>query len=126
MSGSSAKPGASSNISHGMAISARIAKATSTSVSPLSACAAKSRAAASPRRAGRLVKSGMKAALKAPSAKMRRNMLGTRKPTKKASVIGGGAEHGGDQHVADEAEHAADDGHAADGGEPAIELHGAL
>ncbi len=39
---------------------------------------------------------------------------------------GGGAEHGGDQHVADEAEHAAHDSHAADGQEPAIKLHGAL
>ncbi len=35
----------------------------------------------------------------------------------------GGAEHGGDQHVAHEAEHAAQDGHRADGGEAAIELH---
>ncbi len=35
----------------------------------------------------------------------------------------GGAEHGGDQHVAHEAEHAAQDGHRADGGETAIELH---
>ncbi len=39
---------------------------------------------------------------------------------------GRGAEHGGDQHVADEAEHAAHDSHPADGGEPAIKLHGAL
>ncbi len=35
----------------------------------------------------------------------------------------GGAEHGGDENVADEAEHAAHDGHGADGGEAAIELH---
>ena len=33
-----------------------------------------------------------------------------------------GAEHGGDQHVAREAEHAAQDGHGADGGEAAIKL----
>ena len=34
-----------------------------------------------------------------------------------------GAEHGGDQHVAHEAEHAAQDGHRADRCETAIELH---
>ena len=34
-----------------------------------------------------------------------------------------GAEHGGNQHVARKAEHAAQDGHRADSGEAAIELH---
>ena len=36
---------------------------------------------------------------------------------------GSSAEHRGDQHVADEAEHAAPDGHGADGGESAIKCH---
>ncbi len=34
-----------------------------------------------------------------------------------------GAEHGGNQDVARETEHAAQDGHRADSGKPAIELH---
>ena len=36
---------------------------------------------------------------------------------------GPGAKHRGDQHVADEAEHAAPDGHRADGGECAVKCH---
>ena len=35
----------------------------------------------------------------------------------------GSAEHGRDQNVADEAEHAARDGDGADSGEAAVELH---
>ncbi len=35
----------------------------------------------------------------------------------------GGAEHGGNQHIARETQHAAQDGHRADGGKAAIELH---
>ncbi len=52
------------------------------------ASSAKRRAASAPSPSSRFENSGMKAMLKAPSAKKRRNMLGSRKATKNASATG--------------------------------------
>ena len=49
--------------------------------------------------------------------------IGNAEGDEKGVGHGGGAEHGGDQNVADEAEHTASDGDGADGGEAADELH---
>jgi hypothetical protein len=86
-SGSPAKPGARISISHGMTISPRRVKATSTTASPDSAWPAKARAP-SGSAWRRLAKSGMKAASNAPSANSRRNMFGMRNATKNASATG--------------------------------------
>ena len=113
------KIGARMSISHGMTISPRRVKATSSTASPESAWPAKARAP-SGSAWRRFEKSGMKAASNAPSANSRRNMLGMRKATKNASATGE-APSGRDQNVADETEHAARDGDGADSGEAAVE-----
>ena len=85
-SGIPLKPGASRYMSHGMAISASAVKRRSTNRSPASASSAKERAACGPSPSRRLANSGTNAELKAPSANSRRNRLGKRKATKKASA----------------------------------------
>jgi hypothetical protein len=60
--------------------------------------------------------SGTKAALNAPSPNRRRNRLGKRKATTKASATEPGAQHRGHEHVAHEAEDPARHGEPADGG----------
>ena len=88
MPGSSRKPGAIACISQGMAAMAATVSASRTKRKTARVSSAKRRAAASPSSSRRRAKSGTKAALKAPSAKIRRNMLGKRKATKKASAAG--------------------------------------
>ena len=85
---SPAKPPAVAQTSAGMKISARALRISSTKASPFSASRAKRSGSSSP--SYFFEKIGTKAALKAPSAKNRRNMLGRRKAATKASITGPG------------------------------------
>ncbi len=85
-SGVPMKPGASAYMSHGMAISASAVTSRRTNRRPASASSAKERAACGPSPSRRLANNGTKAELKAPSPNRRRNRLGKRKATKKASA----------------------------------------
>src|SRR5215470_12848650 len=105
LSGLALNPGAKPSIRNGMVISARTVSAKMTNTSPASASSAKARAASLPSPSSFLANSGTKAELNAPSPNRRRNKLGNRKATKKASAT------------------APEHGEAADGGEGAVEFH---
>ena len=85
-SGVALKPGARPYIRNGMAISAMMVSARITNTRPASASCANARAASLPSPSSFLANSGTNAELKAPSPNSRRNRLGKRNATKKASA----------------------------------------
>ncbi len=122
-SGSLLKPGASRSISHGMAISASTVKATSRTRK------AGKRLAGKDPRGVRSV--GVKALgeerdegrIESAFGKQPAEHVGDAESDEEGVGHVRGAEHGGNQDVAREAEHTAYDGDRADGGKAAIELH---
>ena len=97
-----------------MAIMANAEKASSQASSTEKTSIAKARAFSGLSPSMRLANSGTKALLNAPSANSARNRLGKRCATKKASATGPVPKREGDQLVAHKAQHAADQGEAAD------------
>ena len=83
---STSKPGATTSITWGMKISTTMVNTTRISSSTEKTWSAKTIAGDRPCASNRLEKSGTKAAANAPSATSRRNMLGKRKATMKAST----------------------------------------
>ena len=106
------------------AISAMTVTTSSAAASAASDSSANAAPPPAPSPSCALVNSGTKAEEKAPSANRRRNRLGSRCATKIGLGHRPGAERGGDEHVADEAEHAAGRRAAADRGEVLQERHG--
>ena len=86
--GYSRKPGASTSITCGMKISPAMVSAPSQNAITARVSLANWRAGGWPSAASMPEKAGTKAALKAPSPNRRRNRLGRRRATKKASATG--------------------------------------
>ncbi len=105
--GSAAKPGASASVSQPMAISATTVTARSAAASAACASAAKRLRRLVPSASWVLVNSGTKAEANAPSAKSAAEEVGQALRDEEGVGDRPGAERGGDEDVADEAQHAA-------------------
>ena len=123
-SGVAAKPGANAYISQGMPISARTVSSSRMNSRPANASSAKDVAACVRLVLEALGKHRHERRVERALAEQAAKQIGKSKGHEERIGDCAGAQRGGDENVADKAEHAADHGQPADGGEGTVEVHG--